>query len=257
MPPEPGSGRDALRRPRGDGAGCGRVASGGTGGAGRASSSATGCGSSPRSSRSCSTTRHGQTRPQRPPTPRAVFSSPWRATCSFRPPFAAPTRERGTSLPRTWMMCSPCFGSSTRSPGNVGSRTRSTRMRRRSSRRRGRAAGRRGVGRAVVPRHGASRDRRRQRGRIRSHVRRDRVAHVHLKDADLGLGGRVAARDLSLLEATRLGLFRPLGRGDVPVKDVVEILEESGYPTRAGTSSSRTRSSRTTSRPRGRGPRWT
>jgi inosose dehydratase len=57
----------------------------------------------------------------------------------------------------------------------------------------------------------------------------DRVAHVHLKDADLGLGARVAARDLSLLEATRLGLFRPLGRGDVPVKDVVEILEESGY----------------------------
>jgi inosose dehydratase len=56
-----------------------------------------------------------------------------------------------------------------------------------------------------------------------------RVGHVHLKDVSAELAARVRAGELSLLEATRLGLFRPLGSGDVDVAQVVERLECSGY----------------------------
>jgi inosose dehydratase len=57
----------------------------------------------------------------------------------------------------------------------------------------------------------------------------DRVAHVHLKDVDLGLAGRVGRGDLSLGEGVRRGLFRPLGAGDAPIAEVVAVLAESGY----------------------------
>lgn len=58
---------------------------------------------------------------------------------------------------------------------------------------------------------------------------RDRVAHVHLKDVRSDLAARVRARELSHLEATRLGIFRPLGDGDVAIADVVRVLEDSAY----------------------------
>jgi inosose dehydratase len=57
----------------------------------------------------------------------------------------------------------------------------------------------------------------------------DRVTHVHLKDVDRDLAGRVAARELSFKEGARLGAFRPLGEGDVDVAEVVGRLERSGY----------------------------
>ncbi|MGH2835743.1 MAG: TIM barrel protein [Solirubrobacteraceae bacterium] len=56
-----------------------------------------------------------------------------------------------------------------------------------------------------------------------------RVVHVHLKDVDADVAGRVRDGSLSLLDATRAGLFRPLGEGDVDVKAVLDELRSVGY----------------------------
>jgi len=56
-----------------------------------------------------------------------------------------------------------------------------------------------------------------------------RVNHVHLKDVDLDVAGRLADRDLSFKEAAQKNAFRPLGEGDVDVGGVVDRLEGSGY----------------------------
>jgi inosose dehydratase len=57
----------------------------------------------------------------------------------------------------------------------------------------------------------------------------DRIVHVHLKDVDMELAERVRSGDLSLVDATRRGLFRPLGDGDASIDDVVEQLDRHGY----------------------------
>jgi inosose dehydratase len=57
----------------------------------------------------------------------------------------------------------------------------------------------------------------------------DRIAHVHLKDVDAPLAERYRADELTLVEATQAGLFRPLGQGDAGIAEVVELLEGSGY----------------------------
>jgi inosose dehydratase len=57
----------------------------------------------------------------------------------------------------------------------------------------------------------------------------DRVGLVHLKDVDLSLAPAVLAHEVTLLDATRAGLFRALGQGDVDVAGVVEALEARGY----------------------------
>jgi len=57
----------------------------------------------------------------------------------------------------------------------------------------------------------------------------DRIVHVHLKDLDAGLAEQVANGALSLVEATRRGMFRPLGRGDVAIDEVVAMLDRHGY----------------------------
>jgi inosose dehydratase len=57
----------------------------------------------------------------------------------------------------------------------------------------------------------------------------DRIVHVHLKDVDAELAGRVRSGELSLVEATRQRLFRPLGRGDAAIGEVVELLDRHGY----------------------------
>jgi inosose dehydratase len=57
----------------------------------------------------------------------------------------------------------------------------------------------------------------------------ERIVHVHLKDVDAQLAARVAARELTLVEATRGGLFRPLGRGDAGIAEVVSLLDRHGY----------------------------
>ncbi len=56
-----------------------------------------------------------------------------------------------------------------------------------------------------------------------------RVALVHLKDVDLSGATDVLAHRTSLLAATRAGMFRPLGAGDVDVAGVVATLERRGY----------------------------
>lgn len=57
----------------------------------------------------------------------------------------------------------------------------------------------------------------------------DRVGHVHLKDVDAALAGRVADGSLSYMDAVRGGLYRPLGRGDAGIGDVVGALKAAGY----------------------------
>lgn len=56
-----------------------------------------------------------------------------------------------------------------------------------------------------------------------------RIVHVHLKDVDATIAAHVRAHQLSLVEATQQGLFRPLGRGDASIKDVVRALDDVGY----------------------------
>lgn len=57
----------------------------------------------------------------------------------------------------------------------------------------------------------------------------DRVELVHLKDVDLSLAPAVLEHKMTLLEATRSGLFRALGRGTVDVAGAVRALEAGGY----------------------------
>jgi inosose dehydratase len=57
----------------------------------------------------------------------------------------------------------------------------------------------------------------------------ERIVHVHLKDVDAGLAERVGEDAMPLVEATRRGLFRPLGRGDVAIDEIVAVLDGSGY----------------------------
>jgi inosose dehydratase len=56
-----------------------------------------------------------------------------------------------------------------------------------------------------------------------------RIVHVHLKDVDMELAGRLRSGELSLVEATKRGLFRPLGDGDASIDAVVEQLDRQGY----------------------------
>ena len=56
-----------------------------------------------------------------------------------------------------------------------------------------------------------------------------RVNHVHLKDVDLGVAGRLAARELSFKEAAQNNAFRPLGEGDVNLGAVLGRLGDAGY----------------------------
>ena len=57
----------------------------------------------------------------------------------------------------------------------------------------------------------------------------DRVVHVHLKDVDAALAAEVRAGRRSLLDATRAGLFKALGRGDAHVAEVMDALDAHGY----------------------------
>jgi inosose dehydratase len=56
-----------------------------------------------------------------------------------------------------------------------------------------------------------------------------RVRHVHLKDVDGALAGRVVDGTLTFTDAVRDGLFVPLGTGTVDVSGIVETLEGAGY----------------------------
>ncbi|WP_219470078.1 TIM barrel protein [Nonomuraea rhizosphaerae] len=56
-----------------------------------------------------------------------------------------------------------------------------------------------------------------------------RIAHVHLKDVDAELAGRVARGELTYTQAVREGVYRPLGQGDVDVAGIVTGLDRHGY----------------------------
>ena len=56
-----------------------------------------------------------------------------------------------------------------------------------------------------------------------------RVVHVHLKDVDDAVAARLRDGELSLMEATQAGMFRPLGQGDAGIDDVIRLLDGSGY----------------------------
>ncbi len=57
----------------------------------------------------------------------------------------------------------------------------------------------------------------------------DRVGHVHLKDVNLDLAPGLLRREYSIMQGVQRNLFTPLGQGDVPIAEVIEILEGSGY----------------------------
>jgi inosose dehydratase len=57
----------------------------------------------------------------------------------------------------------------------------------------------------------------------------ERIVHAHLKDVDGSTAARLRAGELSLVQATQQGLFRPLGRGDARIDEVFEQLEKAGY----------------------------
>lgn len=56
-----------------------------------------------------------------------------------------------------------------------------------------------------------------------------RIGHVHLKDLDRTLAGRVRSGELSYAEGVRAGLYRPLGEGDLDVEAVFTRLQGAGY----------------------------
>lgn len=57
----------------------------------------------------------------------------------------------------------------------------------------------------------------------------DRIGIVHLKDVDGAVMARERSGELDLMAATQAGLFPSLGDGVVPLAEVIEILESSGY----------------------------
>jgi inosose dehydratase len=57
----------------------------------------------------------------------------------------------------------------------------------------------------------------------------DRVHHVHLKDVRSEVAAPLRRGELTLVEATRRGLFCPLGQGDARVDDTIAALERTGY----------------------------
>jgi inosose dehydratase len=57
----------------------------------------------------------------------------------------------------------------------------------------------------------------------------DRIAHVHAKDVDGVLAGRVRGGELTYTEGVAAGMYRPLGDGDVDFAAVSAALSRHGY----------------------------
>lgn len=62
-----------------------------------------------------------------------------------------------------------------------------------------------------------------------AHRWRERIAHVHVKDVDLGVLARVKAGAPQGLDAWFGGVCRPLGAGDVDLEGLLGELSEAGY----------------------------
>ena len=58
---------------------------------------------------------------------------------------------------------------------------------------------------------------------------RDRIAHVHLKDADADLASAVREGRMPYTQAVARGLFRPLGEGDAQIAKVLGALRDARY----------------------------
>jgi inosose dehydratase len=58
---------------------------------------------------------------------------------------------------------------------------------------------------------------------------RGRVAHVHLKDVRGDVADRVRRGALTIQSGVGHGLFRPLGDGDAPIAETVDVLEAAAY----------------------------
>ncbi|BBG03281.1 MULTISPECIES: sugar phosphate isomerase/epimerase family protein [Pseudonocardia] len=57
----------------------------------------------------------------------------------------------------------------------------------------------------------------------------ERISHTHLKDVDLGLARQVQDGRRSYTEAVGLGMYRPLGEGDLDLDGVLSRLDAYGY----------------------------
>ena len=57
----------------------------------------------------------------------------------------------------------------------------------------------------------------------------ERIAHTHLKDVDHGLAKRVQSGELTYTDAVKIGMYKPLGQGDVDIAGVVSHLEAHDY----------------------------
>ncbi|WP_143447768.1 TIM barrel protein [Kineosporia sp. R_H_3] len=62
---------------------------------------------------------------------------------------------------------------------------------------------------------------------VRTHA--DKITHVHLKDVDLTVAKRVQAGEITYMEGVQQNMYVPLGTGDVPVAEIVRVLEAAGY----------------------------
>ncbi|WP_241977566.1 TIM barrel protein [Cryobacterium sp. TMS1-13-1] len=56
-----------------------------------------------------------------------------------------------------------------------------------------------------------------------------RISHVHLKDVRRDLAKKVQRKELTYTDAVRLGLYTPLGTGDIDIATIVTCLEAAGY----------------------------
>jgi inosose dehydratase len=57
----------------------------------------------------------------------------------------------------------------------------------------------------------------------------ERVAHVHLKDVHAAVAARLGAGEITFAEAIGERLFCPLGEGDAPIAETIDVLERNGY----------------------------
>lgn len=56
-----------------------------------------------------------------------------------------------------------------------------------------------------------------------------RVQHVHLKDVVASIAEQVRAGHMTYADAVSAGMYVPLGTGDVPLNDVLDVLDRIGY----------------------------
>jgi inosose dehydratase len=57
----------------------------------------------------------------------------------------------------------------------------------------------------------------------------ERIAHLHLKDVDSKMAAQVQSGQITYTEAVRVGMYRPLGQGDVDVPAIVGHVRAHGY----------------------------